>query len=157
MSIDGFSWLIEDTIAGMAHPGDLPKAFAALKAMGVGAVVTLTPRPLPEDVLRQHDLAYLHLPMPNFTPPLPAQIRRFVEFCEKNTQEGRPVAVHCLAGMGRTGTMLACYLVWQGMAPAEAMHTVRIRRPGSIETVEQEEAVFGYDARLARARGKGRR
>ena len=154
MSLDTFSWLIENQLAGMAQPARWPEAFAALKARGVGAVVSLTERPLPDGLLKQHDLTHLHLPVPNLTPPLPTQIDRFMAFCEQNLEKGRPVAVHCLAGMGRTGTMLACYLVRQGTSPKEAISTVRARRPGSIETPEQEKAVFRYAVRLARRRRK---
>jgi len=139
----------------MAHPGEEPEAFAELKAAGVGAVVSLTMRPLPERLLREHGLDYLHLPVPNFSPPLPSQIDRFVEFCRRSARDGRAVAVHCLAGCGRTGVMLACYLVWRGKSPEEALRIVRERRPCSVETPEQEQAVFEFAARLAARRGAG--
>ena len=152
MSLEGFTWLIENRLAGMAHPGTGPEVLAELKAAGVGAVVSLTMIPLPAGLLEQQGFTYLHLPVPNFTPPLPSQIDRFIEFCRRSQQDGRAVVVHCLAGCGRTGTMLACYLVWQGMDPGEAIRLVRDRRPYSIETSEQEEAVFEFAARLNTAR-----
>ncbi len=154
--MEKFSWLIENKLAGMAHPGEDPQVFARLKDAGIGAVVTLTLHPLPSHLLEEQDLAYLHLPIPNFAPPQPWQILRFIEFCRRNAEEDRPVVVHCLAGCGRTGTMLACYLVWQGMDPAGAIHTVRVRRPCSIETPEQEDAVFEFAARLRASPPKGK-
>jgi len=54
--------------------------------------------------------------------------------------------VSCYAGIGRTGTVLACYLVHRGEEPAEAIIRVRRLRPGSIETPEQETAVRQYAA-----------
>lgn len=55
------------------------------------------------------------------------------------------VGVHCALGFGRTGTMLACYLVKErGLAAGDAVAEIRRLRPGSIETYEQEKAVFQF-------------
>jgi protein-tyrosine phosphatase len=51
---------------------------------------------------------------------------------------GRGVAIHCRAGLGRTGTVAARILIERGMAAEDAIATVRRCRPGSIETLSQE-------------------
>ena len=56
-----------------------------------------------------------------------------------------PVAVHCLAGLGRTGTILACYLVGMEMPANNAIILIREWRPGSIEVPEQEAVVYEYE------------
>ena len=66
----------------------------------------------------------------------------------KNRLFRRAVGVHCGAGMGRTGTFLAAYLVSQGMTAHDAIAEVRRLRPGSIETPAQERAVAQYEASL---------
>lgn len=58
------------------------------------------------------------------------------------------VAVHCMHGHGRTGTMLACYLVkTQKISGVDAIKKIREMRKGSIETQEQEKAVVQFHQR----------
>lgn len=55
------------------------------------------------------------------------------------------VGVHCRMGRGRTGVMVACYLLYfQDFTANRAITQVRISRQGSIETYEQERVVFKY-------------
>ena len=49
-----------------------------------------------------------------------------------------------LVGVGRTGTVLACYLVHRGATAVDAINRVRELRPGSVQTPEQEAAVLQY-------------
>ena len=87
----------------------------------------------------------LHLPVADMTPPDVEQVERFVAFVDRVTARGQAVGVHCLAGLGRTGTMVACYLVSRGMSAEQAIERVRQRRPGSIQTELQELAVRRWE------------
>ncbi|NXC50647.1 DUS23 phosphatase, partial [Penelope pileata] len=50
-----------------------------------------------------------------------------------------------MLGHGRTGTLLACYLVrTRQLSGADAIREIRRLRPGSIETREQEQAVVEF-------------
>jgi protein-tyrosine phosphatase len=58
------------------------------------------------------------------------------------------VAVACMGGVGRSGTVAACALVRAGRSPAEAIRRVReVRHPEAVETAAQERLVAAYAAR----------
>jgi atypical dual specificity phosphatase len=142
-----FSWVIPDRLAGSARPLH-PDAITAFSSHGVGAIVSLTEEPLPSDLVEEAGLACLHLPVPDFTAPNFDQIDAAVSAIDGYLEEGRPVVVHCAAGLGRTGTILACYLVRHGTAATDAINAIRTQRPGSIETPEQAAAVAMYERHL---------
>ena len=52
--------------------------------------------------------------------------------------------MHCGGGLGRTGTLLACYYVRRGLSPEEAIAWVRAGRPGAVETPEQVATVAAF-------------
>ena len=138
-----FSWLVDGQLAGHQAPSS-EQDLAWLKVQGVLALVRMAE--MHKSRLNSHQIEQFgiwdcHEPVPDLTAPKPAQINRMVQFITKSLSEGRPVGVSCGAGLGRTGTILACYLVNQGFTPEAAIKEVRANRPGSIETLEQEEAL----------------
>lgn len=139
-----FSFVIEDVLAGLALPNlaDLHE----LTSVGIRALVSLTEMPLPTKAIQAAELSYLHLPVEDFTAPSIEQVKQFVAFVNKTRKDGGATAVHCLGGIGRTGTMLACFLVADGLTAQAAINTVRSLRPGSIETPEQEELIKLFEA-----------
>ncbi len=113
-SVPGFSWIEQDTLAAMARPGrerDLEEDMTWLQSAGIRVLVSLTEEPVSEKVLEKYGMEGLHLPVEDFTPPTLAQIDRFLEEVDRARLEGYALGIHCTAGKGRTGTMLAAYLV----------------------------------------------
>jgi atypical dual specificity phosphatase len=143
-----FYWLIEDVLAGCSRPGanggDLDANLATLREHGIGALLTLTETPLPPGALTNHDLRGLHLPVDDFHAPTIAQMLEALAFIDEARVTGQPVAVHCLAGQGRTGTVLAAYLIRGGLPAADAIAEVRAVCPGAIEAATQTEALVEW-------------
>ena len=157
----GPEFVVKGVLAGMGRPPygrELKGFFRSLEEKGIGAIVSLTEDAPDAADLDAEGLESLRLPVRDFSPPTAKQIDRFVAFVRRFCgKTGKAVAVHCGSGLGRTGTMLACFLVAEGRTPSQALSEVRRRRPGSVETDGQEKAVRDYSARLARRRKKRRK
>ena len=143
MRFMNFGWVLKDELAGSQGPASFDDLFF-LYSQGVRAVVRMEERTIAADTGNMVDLVDMFEPVPDFTPPELEQIQRMIEFIDRQTGERKPVVVSCYAGIGRTGTVLACYLVHRGYKPAEAINRVRELRPGSVQTPEQEAAVHRY-------------
>lgn len=155
---NNFCFVVDSVLAGMERPGTfvpLRNDLEFLRSRGIGAIVSLTARPLPRKLLREFNLLGLHLPVADFAPPAREQVDRFAAFLQALETKRIPVVVHCGAGLGRTGTMLACALIFRGLSPQHAVDKVRALRPYSIETREQEEFVREYAEVLRRRREEG--
>jgi len=138
----------------MRRPGSirsLEEDVRDLRAIGIGAIVSLTEIALDDAALKAEGMTSLRVPVPDFHPPSLSDVRKVISFITSSLELERPVVVHCTAGLGRTGTILACWLVNQGEAPDTAIQRVRAMRPGSIETWEQEQRIFDYAAYLSGA------
>jgi len=131
----------------MAKPASSVYDFEFLKDNGFEAIVSLSEFPLSEVLIEEFGFTVKHIPVRDFEAPTLEQVEDFVAFAENARSEGKKLVVHCDAGIGRTGTMLACYLVSKGYNAADAIEEVRAKRPGSLETIEQEEVVLKYEGK----------
>ncbi|HEV7662665.1 MAG TPA: dual specificity protein phosphatase family protein [Chloroflexota bacterium] len=139
-----FDWLLADQLAACAHPASVPELREVLLAQRIGRLVNLDEEADTPELLESLGADAVHLPVPDFTPPTQQQLRQGVAAISTALAAGTRVVVHCRGGLGRTGTLLAAYLVTQGRTPSAAIAEVRAARPGSIETQQQEAAVHRF-------------
>ncbi|AFL95752.1 protein-tyrosine phosphatase [Thermococcus cleftensis] len=82
----------------------------------------------------------LHSPIPDFTAPTLSQLLEILRWIGGRVREGKKVLIHCLGGLGRSGTVAVAWLMYsKGLPLGEALGRVRRIRPGAVETPEQME------------------
>ena len=108
-----------------------------LHLAGVRAVVSLLNIPTDAAVYTSAGFTFLCLPVTDGGAPTMEQAEDFVRFVTEQRRERRPVAVHCEAGLGRTGTMLAIYLISQGESAESAIRRIRTIEKVAVETLQQ--------------------
>jgi len=151
-------WVIPGILAGMpmpfVHPerrmnqggnlnqyaDDLP----VLHATGIRAVVSLLNLSTDESIYRCAGFSFICLPVPDGNAPTLSQASEFVRFVEAHRINNQAVAVHCEAGLGRTGTMLAIYLIFKGTSATEAIHQIRAVEKCAVETERQIQFLEQY-------------
>lgn len=146
----GFTWVEKPHLAALARPSDL-EDFTWLRDQGIEVLVSLTEDPPRKDWAEASGLLVFHEPLQDMEAPEQDQLERAVSAVLRATERGMGVAVHCGAGLGRTGVVLAGYFVMKGMTASNAIAKVRRLRPGSVETPEQADAVEEF-ARRQRAK-----
>jgi len=137
-------WILEDRLLATARPTSAE--ITRLAELGITTMIALLERqPDPTHALL-HGMTYLHLPYDDMTAPSMELIAEFNGLFDGAFANNEKVAVHCMAGLGRTGTLIACYLVSTGMSADDAIGLVRSRRPGAIQTLSQELAIQKFAA-----------
>jgi atypical dual specificity phosphatase len=136
----GFSWIEKPLLAGLARPSS-PEDFQWLRAQGIELLLSLTEDRPRRDWVEDASLLVFHEPLEDMEPPTQEQLDRCVSAIVRANERKMGVAVHCGAGLGRTGVVLAAYFVARGLSASNAIARIRRLRPGSIETDEQAAAV----------------
>ncbi len=137
-----FSWLINGKLAGSGMPTSSTELEWIIKR-GVKSIVTMTEEPLPKSWIK--NIKYLHVPTEDLSAPDMEKIDSTVDFIHERIENNEPTMVHCAAGIGRTGTILACYLIkFHNLSTKDAIDNVRKERPGSIQSESQEIAIGLY-------------
>lgn len=136
------NWIIPNKILALAGPTEslfpLEDFIDYAKATGITQVIRLNRSAYAASPLRESGIAHRNLFMMDGHIPSPKQIFEFCKIADRVLfQEGGRLAVHCMAGLGRTGTMIAIYLIYKYRV--EAVHVIaylRMMRPGSILAIQ---------------------
>src|SRR5262245_29043109 len=142
----GFTWIEKPLLAAMSQP-ESAQDLLWLRQQGIELLVSLTEDRPRRDWVNEAGLLLFHEPMEDMEAPSQDQIDRCISAIQRAVERNMGVLVHCSAGLGRTGTVLACYLISQGQTAQNAIARIRRLRPGSIETEEQADAVVEFARR----------
>ena len=149
-----FSWVERPLLAGMGRP-ESAEELAWVRQQGIEVLISLTEEPLRRDWVNEAGLMTVHVPVQDMEAPTQEQLDRCISAIERANAHGMGVVVHCGAGLGRTGVILAVYFVAKGTSAQNAIGKVRRLRPGSIETDEQAEAVVEFARRHGQQLNEG--
>jgi atypical dual specificity phosphatase len=146
-----FSWVLDGKLAGSGLPMTYSQFFWLIKH-GIKTIITVREVPLPSNWftdsinnIDRDNVNYLHLRVEDFGSPSIEEIDSTVEYIQHQIDNKKPVMVHCAAGKGRTGTILAAYFLKnENLTAEQAIKKIRNLRPGSIQSNIQEMTISIY-------------
>jgi atypical dual specificity phosphatase len=90
---------------------------------------------------------YLHISVHDYGAPSLEELDYVVNYISRQIDMIKPVMVHCSGGKGRTGTILAAYLIKKenGMTTDKAISRLSRIRGESVQSKDQEKILFTYE------------
>ena len=144
-------YAVGDGLLAGAYPGT-PEAVAALEHDGVTVLVDLThpSDPLPGYGQWLHEARRVAHPIPDMGTPTAGHMMRILDDVDEARADGSTAYLHCLGGVGRTGTVVGCWLMRHGLDRDDPIARIAELRAGiaggrpSPETPEQVALVRGW-------------
>jgi atypical dual specificity phosphatase len=151
-----FNWVIEDKLGGCGVPTSLREIKWLAKEHRIRSIVTIKEKPLSSEWFKSSSgiwegrIDYFHLSIEDYGAPSLKELDYVVNYISRQIDNGRPVMVHCSGGKGRTGTILAAYLIKKRIVlnAYQAINKLRKIRGESIQSKDQENILFDYEKYL---------
>ena len=142
-----FGFLHPYNVAGMGEPWSMKidQTHRFLQSQGIRAVLTLTEDDLYGERHRIAGFLCHHEPIDDCEPPSAAGMDRAVGFIDTCLEKRFGVAVHCLEGRGRTGTVLGAWIgLKESLDPESAIKRIFELRPYTVLTPSQRSFLYRY-------------
>jgi len=136
----GFLWLLKGKLAGTPLPGvffEEDYDLKALQRVGITHLISTTQKPVSVEKLKLFNIEGNSFPVKDMGTPTLAQAIEVCEYIDTAIKNNGIVAIHCRAGLGRTGTVLALYLIWKNSDALSALEKVRTTEPRWVQSEQQ--------------------
>lgn len=158
-------WVVPGRLAAGEYPGTRFRAttrekLGVLLDAGIRSFIDLTEegelRPYRGDLeeiaaARGIHVQYFRMPVRDLDVPDRAHLGAILDLIDRYASDGTPAYVHCWGGVGRTGTVIGCWLTRNGYTGQAALDRIAELRAGmpdgrrqSPETPEQRDFVLGF-------------
>jgi len=144
-----FSWIIPEKLAGSGLPASYDHLLWLVKN-NIKTIVTVREIPLPDAWLKKiHSMNFtldsFFLKTDDYNSPTVDELSEVIDYIDNQINNEKPVVVHCAAGKGRTGTVLAAYIIKKdGLDAYSAIKKIRSLRPGSIQSEVQKITISSF-------------
>ena len=146
----GLTWILEGLLAGTPLPGVLAQResdLSDLRDAGITHLISLTETPFPAEIAAPYGISCSALPMPDMMCPTLEAAIALCQWMDELVAAGHCIAVHCRAGLGRTGTILCIYWIWRSstvVSSIQAIQFIRSKNAGMIQSVSQEAFIDNF-------------
>lgn len=128
-----------DEVSNSMLPNPFKNVLCHFKERNVGLVVRLNSELYSPSYFTALGIEHVDMIFPDGTYPEMTVVRKFIKLAhEMITKQKKNIAVHCKAGLGRTGCLIGAYLIYRyGFSANDLIAYMRFMRPGMVVGPQQ--------------------